>query len=121
MGERIMLIAALILFAIAVAGGLTMAVLHFRGQKPPPAVPVFHGLFALAGLLVLLLAIWPDFSGITAWAFGLFLLAALGGLTILFGFRRRGKALPSAMVVGHGLLAVIALLLLLVGVFNLVV
>jgi hypothetical protein len=115
-----MLLTAVGLFAIAALGGLTMAVMHFRGRTPPPvALAMLHGAFAASGLVALTLAVWPHFSGRAALALGLFVLAALGGFTMAVGFHRRGKPLPSGLVAGHGALAVIAYLILLFAAFAL--
>lgn len=115
-----MLMIAVGLFAIAALGGVTMAVMHFRGRTPPPvALALLHGVFAASGLVVLLLAVWPHFSGRAVWALGLFLLAALGGFTLALGFHWRGRPLPAGLVVGHGLLAVLAFLILLAAAFAL--
>ena len=98
------------LFAVAALGGVTMAVMHFRGKTPPPvALALLHGVLAASGLVVLFMAVWPEFSGRAAWALGLFVLAALGGFTLALGFHRRGKPLPSGLVAGHGALAVLSL------------
>jgi hypothetical protein len=115
-----MLMIAVGLFAIAALGGVTMAVMHFRGKTPPPvALAMLHGAFAASGLVALLLAVWPQFSGPAAWALGLFVLAALGGFTLALGFHRRGKPLPSGLVAGHGTLALLAFLTLLFAAFGL--
>jgi hypothetical protein len=105
---------SLILFAIAAVAGLTMAILHFRGQSPPRVVlAVLHGLFAASGLVVLLLAlIKTGFGGKPGLAFGLLAAAALGGFGLL-SWHARQQRLPSALVVGHGLLAVAGFLTLL--------
>jgi hypothetical protein len=98
---------SILLFAVAALAGATMAVMHFRGKTPPrPALAAIHGLFAASGLVVLLLALLKvGFGGTPGIAFGLFALAALGGFALL-SFHLRGRALPSGLVVGHGLLAV---------------
>jgi hypothetical protein len=98
---------SLALFAVAAVAGLTMAVMHFRGTSPPKTVlAVLHGLFAASGLVVLLLAlIKAGFSGKPGIAFGLLALAALGGFALLSS-HLKGQKLPSALVVGHALLAV---------------
>jgi hypothetical protein len=115
-----MLMTAVALFAIAALGGVTMAVMHFRGKTPPPvALALLHGVFAATGIVVLLLAVWPHFSGRATWALGVFVLAALGGFTLALGFHWRRRPLPSGLVVGHGLLAVLAFVILLVAAFNL--
>lgn len=109
-----MISTAIILFAVAALGGATMAVLHFRGRVAPPAVlAVLHGLLAASGLVVLALAVLgAGTGGAPAIALGLFLLAALGGFALL-SYHLRRRRLPSALVLGHGLLAVAGFLLLL--------
>ena len=109
---------AILLFAVAAVAGVTMAVMHFRGISPPrPILAGLHGFLAASGLVVLLLAVMKaGMGGTTGIALGLFGLAALGGF-ILLSFHMRGRALPSGLVIGHGLLAVAAFLLLLSAVF----
>ena len=106
------------LFAVAAVIGLTMAIGHFRGQTPPKlALPLLHGLFAASGLVVLLLAVIRIGQGGTpAIALCLFLVAALGGFTLL-SFHLRGRPLPNGLVVGHAVLAVAGFLTLLAAVF----
>ncbi len=107
---------ALGLFVLAALVGATMAVMHSIGKTPPPVpLAVLHGVFAASGLVVLLLALWPHFSGRAAWALGLFVLAAVGGFTLALGFHLRGKPLPSGLIAVHGALAVIAFLILLMA------
>jgi hypothetical protein len=111
---------AIVLFAIAAVGGVTMAIMHFRGRTPPrPALAALHGVFAASGLITLLLAVMnTDAGGGARLALGLFVLAALGGFGLL-SFHLRRRALPNGFVIGHGLLAVVAFLVLLVSVFRL--
>ncbi len=111
---------AVILFAIAAAFGATMAVMHFMGKTPPPvALALMHGVFVVAGFAVLLGAVWPDFHGRATWALAVFGVAALGGFTLAIGRHARGKSLPSALVAGHGALALIAFVILLTAAFAL--
>ena len=109
---------AILLFALAAVAGVSMAVMHFRGSTPPrPVLAVLHGSFAASGLVVLLLAVMKaGMGGSTGLALGLFVLAALGGFTLL-SFHLRGRALPNGLVIGHGVLAVAAFLTLLSAVF----
>ena len=109
---------AIVLFALAAVVGLSMAVMHFRGQTPPrPMFAALHGLFAASGLVVLLMAIIRAATGgLPAIALGLFLIAALGGFTLL-SFHVRRRALPNALVIGHALIAVTAFLILVAAVF----
>ncbi len=111
-----LLFLALGLFVLAALVGATMAVMHSIGKTPPPvSLAMLHGAFAASGLAVLLLAVWPRFSGHAVWALGLFVLAALGGFTLVLGFHLRGKPLPSGLIAAHGALAVIAFLVLLMA------
>jgi hypothetical protein len=113
-----MYLPSILLFAVAALAGVTMAAMHFRGKTPPRAVlAVLHGLFAAAGLVVLLLAVLKaGFSGAPGIALGLLLVAALGGFALLSA-HLRGRALPNGLVVGHGLLAVAGFLVLLAAEF----
>jgi hypothetical protein len=117
-GAPFMFKIAIVLFAVAAVAGLTMAVAHFRGQTPPKlALALLHGLFAASGLVVLLLGLIRIGAGGTpAYALGLFLVAALGGFTLL-SYHLRGRPLPNGLVVGHALLAVAGFVTLLAAVF----
>jgi len=87
--------------------------------QPPVALAVIHGVFAGSGLVVMTLAVWHRFSGHAIWALGLFVLAALSGLTLALGFHFRGKPLPSGLVAGHAALALIAFIILFTTAFAL--
>lgn len=110
-----MLYLSLVIFAIAALGGLTLAILHFRGKNRPWALGLLHGLLAATALVLLLIPILT--GGIAAttvlkWAAGLFVVAALGGF-YLFSRHLQSKPLPSAAVVIHGGVAVAGFLSLL--------
>lgn len=106
-----MLTIALILFAVAALAGATMAIMHFRGHTPPkPVLAALHGVFAASGLVVLLIAVLQlGVETAAGLAFGVLLVAALGGFFLL-SFHLRGRALPSALIIGHALVAVIGFL-----------
>jgi len=109
---------ALVLFAIAAAGGLVLASLRLTNKPLPMPLALLHGALAAAGLLVLAVAAFgANGTGQTRLALGLFVLAALGGFA-LFSFHLRGKQLPVPIVIVHGLVAVAAFLILLVAVVN---
>jgi hypothetical protein len=113
-----MLMLAILLFALAALAGLAMAVMLFRGAPAPrPVVATVHGACAAAGLLVLLWAVLrAGAGGPIGAALGLFVIAALGGFTLL-SFHLRGRALPKGLIAGHALLAVAAFCTLLWAVF----
>jgi hypothetical protein len=112
-----MFVKAIWLFALAAVFGLYMAIQHFRGRTPPPPLAaVLHGLLAVSGAVVLFLGVMQiGFGTVHTWALVLFVVAALGGL-FLVSHHIRGKPLPNGVVVIHGMVAVIAFLILLVAV-----
>lgn len=106
---------AAILFAIAAVGGLTLATMHLRTQKPNLSVALVHGLFAASGLVLLLIAVIQKGGfGLEGTALVIFLVAALGGFTLI-SMHLRGKTLNTPLVLGHGLIAVTAFVILLIG------
>ncbi len=109
---------AVVLIALGAVIGLTMAVQHFKGRTPPaPALAILHGVLAGSGVIVLLLYLWETgFGGALGVAFLLFVVAALGGL-YLVSHHMRQKPLPNGVIVIHGLVAVIAFLVLATAVF----
>jgi len=109
-----MLTIAAALFAIAALGGITLATLHFRQKGLPMALAVGHGLLGAAGLVVLIVAVVGGATGnLMIASLALFVIAALGGFA-LFSFHLRRLRLPTPVVLIHGLVAVVAFLLLLV-------
>jgi hypothetical protein len=109
-----------ILFVVTALGGAVMAVQRLRGADLPPTPLAFgHGALAAVALIlyvvVLVGADDPPAAGI--WGVVLLVAAALGGTTMVFGFHRRGRALPVPLMLGHGVLAVIGVALVLVAVF----
>ena len=109
---------AVLLFAIAAVVGLYMAVQHFRGRTPPAAgLAILHGLLAVSGVVALLLGVREiGFGGAHTWALVLFGVAALGGLFLVIHHMRQ-KRLPNGVVIIHGLVAVVAFLILLTAVY----
>ena len=109
---------AAILFAIAALGGVVLAAIRFGGREiPPMALALVHGLFAAAGLVTLIVVVvGAGFSTWTAAAVVGFLLAAIGGF-VLFSYHLRRQALPKTYVVGHGAVAVVSFVILLLAIF----
>ena len=109
---------ALVLFGLAATGGLLLAFLRFSDKPLPLPLALGHGAIAAAGLVALVLAVMRAGSpGQARIALGMFVLAALGGFA-LFSFQLRKKALPLGVVVVHGLVAVAAFVVLLLGVLK---
>lgn len=108
---------ALIIFAIAALGGLYLAAHVLRDRSAPWAVSIIHALLGATGLVLLIvLSVTGGGNTIVITSLVLFLIAALGGF-FLASFHLRKKLPPKAMVVLHGVLAVVAFLILLVPLF----
>ena len=116
MDTQTILFVACVLFGIAAAGGIVMALIRL-GQKsnPPHWIAMLHGFIAAAGLTLLayvtIFAQVPDFAQLAL--LGL-LLAAVGGVWMNLGRHQQGVLIPNSVMIGHALVAVagVALLLL---------
>jgi len=112
---------AAILFAIAAIGGAAMAAMRLQGRELPPLwLAALHGLVAASGLVTLIYTVKSTPVPKFAWvALAGFVLAALGGLTLLLLFHLKKRPLPIPFILGHASVAVLSLILLLMGVFGL--
>jgi hypothetical protein len=111
--EELEMTLALVLFAIAAAGGAFLAFLRLSNRPLPIALALGHGALAATGLAALAVhALGPAGTERARLALGIFVAAALGGFT-LFSFHLRRKQLPVPLVVVHGAVAVVAFLVLL--------
>ncbi len=111
--------AAIVLFALAAIGGLTMAFMRWRGApRPPDWLAMGHGLLAGAGLTLLIqAAVVSGLPTLGNAALGLFVLAALGGVFINLRYHAKQLPLPKAWIAAHAVLAVVAFVLLLSAAF----
>ena len=112
--------AAAIVLGLAALGGLLMAGIRLSGTpRPPTWLALGHGAIAVTGLALLAYAAAvPGIPTLAQIALGLFVLAALGGGTVFVLFHLKEKPLPIPLVLGHGLLAATALVLLLIATFG---
>ena len=117
MNAHIMLCTAIVLFAIAAAGGLVMAAVRVFGVRNPPAwLALLHGLLAGAGLTLLLFAAFAaGVPTLAIWALVLLLIAAAGGLLMNLGYAWNRQLLPKPLMYGHVLIAVVGFILLIIG------
>jgi hypothetical protein len=105
-GGNMFLTYAVVSFAIAAVFGVTMAVRVFSGKWPTTPLALLHGVFVIGGFVALVTAAWPNFDGRPSWALAGFAVAAVGGSAMVLGWR--AKPLPSALVLIHGGVALIA-------------
>lgn len=106
---------ALLALAAAAVGGIGMSIFHFRGSNPPTPLAVIHGIAAVAGVVLVALAIVLGLDTPNSQlALVIFVVAALGGL-FLFSLHMRGKRLSTPVLMIHAVAGVAGLLILLVG------
>lgn len=117
MDTATMLTTATYLFAGSAVGGIIIALMRFSGvPRPPLWFAMGHGLIAAAGLTLLIYAtLMGEVPGMVQVATLLFLGAALGGAALNLLYHSKGLALPIPLIIGHGLIAVVALGMLWLG------
>lgn len=120
MEPQLMVRTAIVLLALTGAGGLLMAGIRFSGRPhPPSAIAMLHGLLAASGVTLLLYAGLTRGLPPVAWG-GIALLAAaaLGGLILNLGYHWKNIPLPVWLVLVHAAVAVVGLVVLIVGGWN---
>ena len=106
------------LFAIAALGGVTLAVMKFTGKNLPLPLALGHGIFAAAGLVTLIMnVVQSRINTLMNVSLLLFFIVAVGGFT-LFSLHLMKKRQPGALIVAHGLGAVISFVVLLIAVMR---
>jgi hypothetical protein len=120
MNTLTMMTTAVVLFALAAVGGLTMAVIRFRGaDRPSSAIAMAHGLLAAAGLTLLLYAaVTTGVPAIAAIALVIFIIVAVVGVALNLWYHDKLRPLPKTTIVVHGIAAVVAFLLLLLALYR---
>ena len=107
-----LVIVAIVLFALAAVGGITIVALYKRGKLSLP-LALLHGAFAASGLIVLIIAAAQGQTTTTGnAALALFIVAALGGAYLIYSHLTKQK-LPQPIIGVHAAVAVLAFLLLL--------
>jgi len=114
-----MLLNALIIFAIAALGGLTLAGVYvLQGRLAPWALSLLHAALGAIGLLFLIYAaLTTGISGAALAALVILVIAAVGGF-YLASIHLRGKVAERSIVFVHAGVAVIGFLTLLGVVVN---
>lgn len=107
-GVMAMLYLSVFLFLCAALTGATMLTCDLRGKYFSNSLVVLHGVFAASALVLLILSVLSiGASGMISVSLLIFLAAALGGVW-LFVVGKKKKAIPTLLILGHGLVAVIA-------------
>jgi hypothetical protein len=106
-----------VILAISAIGGLLMAGIRFSGKPHPPTwLAMLHGFLSAAALTLL---IYTGFTvglpKLAVWACVLFVIAALGGITMNLNYHWKMLPLPKWLVVVHACIAVLGFVLLLLA------
>lgn len=117
MNALAMMATAAVLFALAAIGGLTMAIIRFRGaDRPPSWLAMAHGLLAAAALTLLLYAaISAGVPGLAIVALVILVIVALVGVALNLTYHDKMRPLPKTTIVVHGVVAVLGFVLLLLA------
>jgi hypothetical protein len=108
--------AALATFGIAALGGIYLLSLVLREKETPKLVSAIHGLFAVSGL-ILLIVYCTKYQPGPGLSIGIFVVAALGGLILIYKDLTE-KKVPKWLGIVHGLAAVTGYVTLLVFAFQ---
>ena len=111
-----MLTVAIVLFALAAIGGITLLTFVLRTKQTPRVLALIHGLFAAAALLLVIIFVASGVTPSPVASMIIFIIAALGGFT-LFSIDLMKRKLPKWLAVLHGLIAVLGFILLLIFFF----
>lgn len=120
MDSMSMITTAAVLFGIAAAGGVLMALIRFGGaDRPPSSITMLHGILAAGGLTLLLYAGLVSGISATAWAAtGILIVVALVGTAINLMYHSKMRPLPKPAVLVHGAVAAVGLGVLIVAILH---
>ena len=110
-----MIYTSIAFFALAAILGTVLLSHVLRDKETPKAAVVTHGLFAVTGLILLILYVVNNPGPVESIV--LFVIAALGGV-IMLARDLSGKKIPKWLGVVHGLIAVSGFIFLLVFAFS---
>jgi hypothetical protein len=111
---------AALLLALAALGGLTMAVMRFRGVDRPPTVLLMgHGVLAAAALTLLVYAaVVVGLPPMGMLATGILVVVAAVGAALNLMFHSKMLPIPKGPIVIHGIVAVVGFICLLLAVMT---
>lgn len=117
MDTQTILFVACVLFAVAAAGGIVMALIRLgKKANPPHWIAMLHGFIAAAGVTLLAyVTIFGQVPDMAQLALMAFVLAALGGVWLNLGHHQKSKLIPNSIMVIHAVVAVAGFALLLLA------
>jgi hypothetical protein len=105
------------LLAISAVGGIVMATIRFSGKPHPPTwLAMLHGFLSASALTLLIYAaLTVGLPTLALAATVLFVLAAIGGVTMNLNYHWKALPLPKWLVLVHAGIAVVGFVCLLVA------
>lgn len=105
------------LLAISAVGGIVMATIRFSGKPHPPTwLAMLHGFLSASALTLLIYAaLTVGLPTLALTATVLFVLAAIGGVTMNLNYHWKALPLPKWLVLVHAGIAVVGFVCLLVA------
>ena len=107
---------SILLFSIAALLGIYLISFVLTNRNTPKAIAFIHGPVA-AGGLILLIIYAALYKPAPIWSIILFTFAALGGFILIFK-DLTGKKIPKSLALGHGTIAIISFILLLLFAYH---
>ena len=106
-----MILISLILFLFAALLGIFLLSYLLRNKNTPKGVALIHGFIAAAGLVLLIISAFSYHPPLTS--IFLFFAAAMGGFILMYR-DLTGKTLPKWLALGHGSIALLGFVVLLI-------
>jgi len=100
---------SIVFFVLAMLVGLYLLSRILRNKSVSKRIALAHGALAVIGLMILIYYSW--LSGIVSVGLILLILAAIGGLTMMYR-SSHGQLIPKWMALGHGITAIAGIALL---------
>lgn len=110
-----MLIISILLFALAAMLGFYLLTFVLTDRPTPKGIAFIHGPLAAIALIILIMYALTHHPA-PILSICVFVVAALGGLTLIYR-DLTGKTLPKWLALGHGMLALIGFILVVVYAF----
>lgn len=104
-----------IIFTFAAILGITLITYVMRNKNTPKSVALIHGSLGLVGIILLFVYICI-YQTRPYLSLSLFILAAIGGVILMYRDVTH-KSIPKWFALGHGFIAVVAFILLLIALF----
>jgi hypothetical protein len=111
-----MLMTAIVFFILAALLGLYLLTFVLENKNTPKGMAFTHGPLAVIGLVILIIYAFSHHPAPIV-SIVLFILAAMGGLMLIYR-DITGRSVPKWMAMGHGFIALLGLIFLIIYAFS---